>query len=362
MRKVTAAYSAVVTHNNSLRSSQFRRHYYSLEPSARPPTMIEGDKIISSLQKLSTATALLPYDSLLLPSTTPLLRMSVARETSRPYENLKPVPHPARSLSDPTKLSVAYLSYDFRDHPMGHLTLGLVTGHDRSSFETTALSYGRNDSSHHRLSFESGVDAFLDAATSSSDRVDAIHAATILAQRSPHVAVDLMSHTRGGVLQIAAFKPAPIIVNYLGFPGTSGGEYFDYVVLDKHIASVEATEFKENIVVLPHTYQANDYDVKVPLCDGSRSTTCDLGHKLLGLGPDEIAVCNFNTFDKLEPTSFAVWMNMLLRVPRAKVGASEHHMSTYGTIVSKVINISSFATRFTRRSSSCFDRRTRSER
>ena len=287
-----------------------------------------------SLESRAAPTPLLPYDSLLLASTSPSLRLLIARDASRPYVGTDGVTVPPSSTPT-THMTVAYLSYDFRDHPMGHLTRGLVTGHDRERFKTVAVSYGKDDGSKHRRSFEQLDGAFIDAKDMSP-----LKAATELAQHSPDILIDLMSHTTGGRAQIAALRPARILVNYLGYPSTSGSPHFDYALVDRVVAPPEAEgHWEEKLVYLPGTYQVNEYDFEIEMCeggevcgrgrvalrgsDGEEPTGATTGRGATTPRPEidtdvhTVAICNFNTIDKYDPTSFTSWTNLLLRNPGA---------------------------------------------
>ncbi len=257
-----------------------------------------------------SAPSLLPYDSLLLASASPSLRRLIADATAKPYDSVTRLPPPP---STSPNIRLAYLSYDFRDHPMGHLTRGLVLGHS-PLFHVTALSYGADDKSTHRVDFERKTDLFIDVS-----KVSPIDAAIHLQSQSIDVCIDLMAHTRGANLHIAALKPCRILVNYLGYPGTFGGTYFDYAMVDAVVAPPESSgTWSEKLAYLPHTYQSNEYSPRVAVCTVETAHICNRGRELLfGSASDRVAICNFNTVDKYEPESFSMWMNILLRNSRA---------------------------------------------
>jgi tetratricopeptide (TPR) repeat protein len=159
-------------------------------------------------QRDDTPPSLLPYDSTLLSQISPSLRKRISQSTSRPYEGIDRFGAASRSsferrrsLHDDGRLTIAYLSYDFRDHPMGHLVKGLITGHDRTRFKTIALSYGEDDGSAHRRAFEGGVDLFIEACTeqrvggdgdkSSSLAINATDAGRQLHDLSTDICIDL---------------------------------------------------------------------------------------------------------------------------------------------------------------------------
>ena len=218
-------------------------------------------------------------------------------------------------------------------------------------------SYGLNDASAFRRRIEDGVDSFMDL-----EQVPDVDAGERMRASKPHILVDLMAHTRGTRNALAASKPAPIVVNYLGYPGTMGGAYVDYAMVDAVAVPPETARaaFTEKLVYLPYCYQANDYSLKVPVCTGlsagnaGNGSGTDLGalrdcmarhrpdllpppdtrrdptpggsggtgearggRRLGGEAKEEILLCNFNNVDKMEPVSFQVWMDLLRRFPQA---------------------------------------------
>ncbi|GMH56977.1 hypothetical protein TrST_g9701 [Triparma strigata] len=287
-----------------------------------------ANTVLSKAQILSSATSLLPYDSLLLPLTTPNFRKDIAVLTSYIYsKNVASSLSGGRTTKKTTSaINIAYVSYDFRDHPMGHLTRGLITGHSKDSFIVGCVSYGEDDGSFHRKSFETYPDYFIDGLPSTPGAsINPILTADLLSSRRPDVIIDLMSHTRGGILQIPNLAKSRdnVLINYLGYPGTSGGSYYDYVMVDKSVVSVEGftEEFTEKALLLPNGYQSNEYNVDVGVCEGDRDLegNCRKGRQALFGGEDDgrgqrVALCNFNTFDKMEEVSFGIWMNVLRRI------------------------------------------------
>lgn len=108
----------------------------------------------------------------------------------------------------------------------------------------------------------SGVDAFLDL----EDLAEMEASCHTISEAGVHILVDLMALTRGTRLGLVALRPAPLVVNYLGYPSTAGGSFTDYVIMDRVVAPPEtAKAFSEKMVYLPHVYQANTYSVNLPL-------------------------------------------------------------------------------------------------
>ena len=125
-------------------------------------------------------------------------------------------------------LNVGYYGYDFNNHPMGHLTLGLFELHDRQRVNVMCAPYGSDDDSLQRDLIIQACDTFVNTSNQSDHGV----ASTITTQLNAHIAVDLMAHTTGTRVGITAYHPGVILVNYLGYPGTMG--YFsDFIMVDK---------------------------------------------------------------------------------------------------------------------------------
>jgi predicted O-linked N-acetylglucosamine transferase (SPINDLY family) len=201
------------------------------------------------------------------------------------------------------RLRIAYVSSDFRDHPMAHLLGGLFRIHDRAGFEVFAVSHGPDDGSRYRARIATEAEHFLDIAPL-TDR----DAALRLYREGIDILVDLNGYTHGHRLGIAALRPAPIVATYLGFPGSSGAPFIDYAIVDSVVAPAsEAHLYSERLVHLPHCYLINDRDHPI---DGAPLTRRDAG-----LPDDGFVFCCFNGGQKIEPSIFDVWMRILRQVP-----------------------------------------------
>lgn len=200
------------------------------------------------------------------------------------------------------RIRIAYLSADFREHAIGYLTAGLFERHDRSRFEITAISFGQNDNSSTRRRLEAAFDRFIDVA----DKTDQDIAETIR-RHEIDIAVDLTGFTKGARLGVLARRPAPIQVNYLGYLGTMGADYIDYVIADKIALPFDQGQYYiEKIVHLPHCFLVNDDKLAAAPHTPSRSD--------VGLPDDGLVFCSFNNSYKLAPAIFELWMRLLQRV------------------------------------------------
>jgi protein O-GlcNAc transferase len=197
------------------------------------------------------------------------------------------------------RIRIAYLSADFRNHAVAQLTVGLFERHDKSRFQTLGISFGPDDGSELRGRIKSAFEDFVEAGQMGDDEV-----ARLIQRREIDIVVDLTAFTAGYRLDVLARRAAPIQVNYLGYPGTMGANYIDYIIADSTIIPREHFEFyNEKVIWLPDCYQAND--VKRP---NSPSTPT---RSECGLPEMAFVFCCFNNTYKITPEVFDVWMRLL---------------------------------------------------
>jgi predicted O-linked N-acetylglucosamine transferase (SPINDLY family) len=212
-------------------------------------------------------------------------------------------PTPDHTNPHPRKIRLAYYSADFHNHATAYLMAQLFECHDRNLFELYAFSFGTDSSDPMRQRLVAAFDHFIDVR---SDTDQAI------AQRSRDlgidIAVDLKGYTRDSRPGIFACRSAPVQVNYLGYPGTMGADFMDYLIADKVVIPPESQEhYSEKIVYLPHSYQVND---------SHRAIADTVWRKAdLGLPEEGFVFCCFNNSYKITPQTFASWMRILQAVP-----------------------------------------------
>lgn len=200
------------------------------------------------------------------------------------------------------RIRVAYLSSTFHDHPSAYLTSGLLEQHDRSKFETIGISFGPDTQSEMRSRLVSGLERFIDVRADSDEAV-----ARLLKELEVDIAVDLRGFSRDARTGILARRPAPIQVNYLGFPGTMGADYIDYILADRVVIPEEHHPYyTEKVVYLPDCYQVNDSKRKISERTPTRAEA--------GLTEQVFVFCCFNNNYKLTPRIFDIWMRLLQRV------------------------------------------------
>jgi protein O-GlcNAc transferase len=200
------------------------------------------------------------------------------------------------------KIRIAYLSADFRNHPMAHLTAELFERHDRARFDVAGISFGPDDRSNIRARVAGAFDRFHDVHAKSDGEI-----AGLMNDLQIDIAVDLMGHTRNARSGILARRPAPIQVSYLGFPGTTGADFIDYVIADEIVLPFDQQAFyAEKIVHLPETYWVNGSQSNITPSTATRAGA--------GLPEQGFVFCCFNKPAKITAGVFEVWMRLLSAV------------------------------------------------
>ena len=200
------------------------------------------------------------------------------------------------------RIKVAYLSFDFQEHATAYLIAGLFECHDRTRFEVIAISYGEDDRSNMRARLERSVERFIDVR-----RLTDCEVADFLRNQGVQIAVDLKGLTGGARTGIFAYRAAPLQINFLGYPGTMGTDYIDYMVADRHvIPSRDQPHYAEKPIYLPQCYQPNDAQRPLPAKAPPRAE--------FGLPERGFVFCCFNNLYKITPDVFAAWMRLLREV------------------------------------------------
>ena len=201
------------------------------------------------------------------------------------------------------KLRVAYLSSDFRQHPVGLAIVELLERHDHARFEVIGMSYGSNDASDTRLRIARSFDRFHDVAADSDRNI-----ARLLHDLDVHIAVDLNGLTGGCRPGVLAHRPAPIQVGYMGFAGTTGAAFIDYILADATVLPFDQQPFfSERIVHLPDCYHTSDATRPISPQTPARAD--------LGLPERGLVFCCFNQSYKIAAAVFDIWMRLLTQVP-----------------------------------------------
>ncbi len=201
-----------------------------------------------------------------------------------------------------SRIRVAYLSADFHDHATAQLMAELFEKHDRTRFEVTGVSFGPDTRSAMRGRLEAAFEHFVDV----RDRSDRDIALWLRAQEID-IAIDLKGYTHAARTGIFAHRSAPVQVSYLGYPGTLGAPYFDYILADAAVIPPGAdVHYSEQVARLPWSYQVNDGQRQIAATTMTRSAA--------GLPDHGFVFCCFNSSYKIMPEVFAVWMRLLQQV------------------------------------------------
>jgi len=209
---------------------------------------------------------------------------------------------PVLKRSGNQKIRVAYFSADFHNHATGYLMAELFELHDKSQFELVGFSFGpiANDEMRQRL--EKSFDQFIEV----RDKSD-IEIARLSRELYIDIAVDLKGFTQDSRPGIFSYQAAPIQVNYLGYPGTTGADYIDYIIADETlIPSKLQSCYSEKVVYLPGSYQVNDRKRLISDTNFTRQE--------LRLPKNGFVFCCFNNNFKIMPATFAGWMRILRAV------------------------------------------------
>jgi predicted O-linked N-acetylglucosamine transferase (SPINDLY family) len=208
-----------------------------------------------------------------------------------------------RAIGTSSKLTIGYLSADFHEHATAYLIAELIEKHNRDRFKVIGYSYGPDDSSAMRSRLANAFDQFVDARNLSFAA-----AAQRIQKDQVDILVDLKGFTRNARTQIMALRPAPIQVNYLGYPGTMAAPFIDYILVDDFVVpSDQQPYFAERLVHLPGCYQVNDSQRRIADRTPPRAKC--------GLPEQGLVFCCFNQSWKITPAIFAVWMRLLKAVP-----------------------------------------------
>jgi predicted O-linked N-acetylglucosamine transferase (SPINDLY family) len=200
------------------------------------------------------------------------------------------------------KIRLGYFSADFREHALSRLIAELFELHNRSTFEVTAFSLGPRRQDRLRARISAASDRFIDVANHSD-----LDVVTLARSLELDIAIDLTGFTQYARPHIFALRPAPVQVNYLGYPGTMGAHYIDYLIADPTLIPYgQQQHYAEKIVYLPNSYQANDSKRRM---SDRNFTRVDFGLPETGF-----VFCCFNNNYKILPETFDSWMRILKRV------------------------------------------------
>jgi len=216
--------------------------------------------------------------------------------------NLPPFVSVAGAQETSGKIRLGYFSADFHDHATAYLTAELFELHDRSKFEIIAFSMGPDSSAAMRDRLVAAFDDFVDIR-----KMTNVDAARLARERKLDIAIDLMGDTLNSRPDIFAYRIAPVQASYLGYPGTMGCEFMDYIIADRIVIPPDQRQhYCEKVAYVAGSYQVNDRKREI----ADRIFTRDE----LGLPQSGFVFCCFNNIYKLTPATFRSWMRILGKV------------------------------------------------
>ena len=249
-------------------------------------------------QSIGEGEAVVPPMSLLGLPLGPDLQLECAKNFVRQRATQESKPFQHRPRGDGGRIKLAYISGDFREHPVAYLISELFEKHDRSRFEVIAISYGADDGSQERRRIIAACDQFHDV-YARDDR----DAAALINDLEVDIAIDLGGHTENARLGIVRDRPAPVQVSYLGYTGTTGADFIDYVIADRVALPLDLQAYySECIVHLPDTFLVSD---------GARAISPTPRRADEGLPEQGFVFCAFNNSYKISADVFSTWMRLL---------------------------------------------------
>jgi protein O-GlcNAc transferase len=275
-------------------------------------TVCEWDQLASfaNLQRraaLDPAQHVTPFSLLSIPSTA-AEQLQCARNYAARYEWSLAAQRERLNFrferGTERRIRIGYLSADFHDHVTAYVMAEMFELHDRQRFEVAAYSYGPDDGSAMRARLKAAFDRFVDGrAMSHAELATAIHADRV------DILVDLKGYTQHSRVEVAALRPAPVQVAYMGYPGTLAAGFIDYLVADRYVVPPgQEKHYGEALALLPGTYYVNDR---------KRASTPTPPRADLQLPQQGFVFCCFNQTYKILPEVFDVWMRLLGAMPRS---------------------------------------------
>lgn len=214
------------------------------------------------------------------------------------------------------RIKVGYLSADFGNHPVSHLMQSVFRLHDRSRFEVTCYALNAADESSWRRTVESESEYFKDVSQLHHGDV-----AQLIQNDGIHILVDLTGYTKGAKTEVLALRPCLVQMSMMGYAGTSGADYMDYLIADPtSIPEESRSYYSEKILYMPHCSMVNDHRQCARfVLEGPKpsSIPIQVSRQQYGLSEDSFVFCNFSQAYKIDPILFETWMNILKRVPNS---------------------------------------------
>lgn len=306
--EAVASYDRAVALNPDQKYLLGARQYAKMQSCDWTDLAQDVERMIAGLEAKRTVSV--PLNVLALVDSLPLQRLAAqiwVREECPPDDRLGPIAPRARG----ERIRVGYFSADFRIHPVSVLTAELFESHDHNRFEIIAFAFGPDTDDVVRTRLRRAFDRFIDV----REQTDA-DVALLARKLEIDIAVDLGGFTQYARSGIFALRAAPVQVAYLGYPGTLGSSYIDYLVADGRLIPAGSEQYyAEKIIYLPGSYLVSD--TRRPIADRVFS------REEMGLPRTGIVFCCFNRSFKISPATFDAWMQILKRVEGSVLWLSE---------------------------------------
>jgi predicted O-linked N-acetylglucosamine transferase (SPINDLY family) len=282
------------------------------------------DELEQNIERVRTllgkpdAPAISPHNLLALPFSSVELLVAARHWVGKRIGLRAPAPPEPPRLAE-GRLRIAYFGSDFRAHPLASLLTEVVESHDRARVEVFGYSFGPDDGSSARARFVRAFDHFVEVRGESVE-------ATARRIRDDGIAVlfDTGGYVHNARSEVFALRAAPIQVNAIGFPGTLGADFYDYILTDAFVTPPEQQQyFAERFMVLPHCYLPGD----------SRRTIDRAPTRAeCALPENGFVFCCFNASYKILPDVFALWMRLLRRLPESVLWLLETNAEATGNL------------------------------
>jgi len=225
-----------------------------------------------------------------------------AANFTKELSHIKPFPLQTKPKNKPKYIRLGYISSDFKAHAVAYLIVKVLENHNRKDFKVYGYSIGPPENDEINAKLKKSFDIYEDVHNMNSREIASkIHTDEV------DILIDLNGYTKNCRTSILAYKPAKIQINFLGFPGTTGRNYMDYIIADDVVIPTKNERFfSESIIRLPYTYLPTDNTRIISKKEISRKT--------MGLPKTGIIFCCFNNNYKISPNEFNIWMNIILKV------------------------------------------------
>lgn len=237
----------------------------------------------------------------------------------------KPLSLSSRPLQKPTQIRIGYFSADFKQHPVAYLMAKVIETHNRNDFKIYGYSLRSAQDNKMTQRLTKAFDIFTDVKDMKDQDI-----ALLAKQDKIDIAIDLTGYTQNNRSGIFAYRAAPVQINYLGYPGTMGAKFIDYIIADENLIPAKNQKFySEKPIYLPHHYQAQDDTLPIACSTPSRLD--------LGLPENGFVFCAINNAYKITPDEFDIWMRLIKKVPNSTLMLLESNKWVKSNLVKEAI-------------------------